>query len=279
MADKESKPTELKKLEYWIAKDDKYDNDSPCYYCGANGIFIKKKTKIFEALVPAPEGHQEIKSLIKLTIPKMPMKVLMEVVGFFKAVQDEHDSEAIVILLYDKEWAFHVPKQEVSGAAVDYNIRDEEGLITKNIIGTIHSHNTMSAFHSITDDNDEETFDGIHITIGKLDETPEFACSVVVHGQRVKVELKDIVEVVPDTKFMGKVSKKIYKSPAYQISSCSDYGFTNEYNMYDSGVYESSEGYWYEGKFYAWDKQEQRYAVTKYKDKEKESNKKWRVAA
>jgi hypothetical protein len=36
------------------------------------------------------------------------------------------------------------------------------------VMGTIHSHSNFSAFHSGVDDNDEENFDGLHITIGNV---------------------------------------------------------------------------------------------------------------
>ena len=208
MVDKLDKTEELS--EYWVLESGKPDKLG--LWCAGNGIFINKKTKIFEAMVKL--DMPDIEEGVKLTIPKIPYKIFENIVCFFRAVHQKYDAEAIVLLLYDydkKMWGFHIPKQEVSGASADYDLK-EEPIETKNIVGTIHSHNTMSAFHSGTDDHDEEGQDGIHMTVGKLDSYPvEVACSIMVHGTRVKVDLKDIVGsetfAVPD-----KVSKKEYKS-------------------------------------------------------------------
>jgi hypothetical protein len=57
------------------------------------------------------------------------------------------------------------------------------------MVGTIHSHCNFSAFHSGTDTHDEETFDGIHITLGHVDRK-EFSmvASVAVNANRVQLE-------------------------------------------------------------------------------------------
>ena len=38
------------------------------------------------------------------------------------------------------------------------------------IVGTCHSHGSMAAFHSATDDENELTTSGFHITLGKVDQ-------------------------------------------------------------------------------------------------------------
>ena len=52
----------------------------------------------------------------------------------------------------------------------------------------------MSAFHSGTDDADEANFDGVHITVGKLDSVPEYSCSIVVQGVRRKCDPSDLID-------------------------------------------------------------------------------------
>jgi hypothetical protein len=64
------------------------------------------------------------------------------------------------------------------------------------VFGSIHSHNTMGAFHSGTDNSDEFKFDGLHITIGKLDATsPEYACRWILGGKVFTASIADVLGV------------------------------------------------------------------------------------
>ncbi len=122
-------------------------------------------------------------------IRKIPATKAQQVINFFKAVYKEHSAEAIVLLFYNQETEQHeiiVPVQEVSGGAAEY----DKGIIVEgyNMIGTIHSHASMSAFHSGVDDDDEKSFDGLHITFGNMkDDDISVSASIVANGYRVMV--------------------------------------------------------------------------------------------
>jgi PRTRC genetic system protein A len=239
------------KIGYFVAKEDcELDSQAPCYYCGDNGIFLKKKTKIFEAFVKCSEGYQTLEEKITLTIPKIPFNIILEIVEFFKAVYNKHKAEAIALLLFNydtKKWAYYIPKQEVSGASLDYDVSKED-FEHKHLVGTIHSHASMSAFHSGVDDNDEEHFDGIHMTIGKLSDKIEYVCSAMVHGQRVTMPFDELVEIPENTKYLTKVSKKEYKqiqsakSELYKVSP-SQYSHAGYYNGYSANYMDEYKDY------------------------------------
>ena len=62
------------------------------------------------------------------------------------------------------------------------------------MIGTVHSHAGMSAFHSGVDDADEKTFDGLHITLGNMnDDDISISASIVANGYRVIVDPTEYV--------------------------------------------------------------------------------------
>jgi hypothetical protein len=89
-----------------------------------------------------------------------------------------------------------VPMQSASAAHASYEGAEKRA--GWQCAGTIHSHASMSAFHSGTDDKDEESFDGVHITIGRIpDLNPEFSCSLVIQGKREKFEIWDLVSGFP----------------------------------------------------------------------------------
>jgi hypothetical protein len=90
---------------------------------------------------------------------------------------EEHAAHEVILRLFmlaDKSEIIIFPLSQIygTGMSVKEEISQEErenwakaGLIEA---GTVHSHCDGGAFQSSTDKNDEETRDGLHITVGKL---------------------------------------------------------------------------------------------------------------
>lgn len=157
------------------------------------------------------------------------------VMKYFQEVYDQYKSEACVLLLINlklKQWKpFFVLQGDTSGGHVKYvhptNItenttsdilkyiqgKDDLNVLHKRtvkeytklykegwrIYGTIHSHCDFSAYHSGVDDNDEEQFDGLHITIGKVKSGFDFSIRFMLSGCEFKID--NIIE------FLGLKSK------------------------------------------------------------------------
>ena len=69
------------------------------------------------------------------------------------------------------------------------------------MIGDIHSHANFSAFHSGIDDKDEQSFDGLHITIGNNgDAEVSISTSIVSNGQRFIADAGDYVNGISLTR-------------------------------------------------------------------------------
>jgi hypothetical protein len=108
----------------------------------------------------------------------MPYELYQKIIRFFEWSQKEHKSEALVHLYYNdktEEWMAWAPPQRSMGMTVK-SLDDHENFKQSSEfkgfikIGTAHHHCTTSAFQSGTDSNDECTGNGLHYTIGKLDE-------------------------------------------------------------------------------------------------------------
>ncbi len=173
-------------------------DDDIYYIIGKEGVFLKKKLGVMESLAPVSKISilESVTASAQMHINPIPGKWIVKVMGFFKAVYAMHRSEAIVLLFYNEETGKHKivpPTQKVAGASCDY----DKGIILEGwtMIGTIHSHGNMSAFHSGTDDTDEEHFDGLHITLGDLDEDyPSISSSIVANGYRAMVAPEDYID-------------------------------------------------------------------------------------
>lgn len=147
---------------------------------------------------------------------KIPQELLQQAVAFFQAVYDRLGTESIVLLWYapgapeGQKWLIMAPEQEVTTAYCKYT---DPGVAPTGwyCAGAIHSHGGMGAFHSGTDDADEDHRDGIHITVGRVNSLVEFSVSAVVDGSRFKLELGDVVVGIAPTAFPAEWLDRVSK--------------------------------------------------------------------
>ena len=189
-------------VDYKVAPVEEYVKPAT-YVVASNGTFVVKKTPFGNITVKVKEMPYlpEMEQGFKLELPKVPYNLFLQAFSFFKAVSDETKDEAALVLYYNtetQEYENLCPVQEVSGAAVTFG-KDKDYLLrmidAKYIrVCELHSHNTMSAFHSGTDDGDE-IFDCSFIVFGKLDTlTPEHIFSYAASGVRVDSTIWDLFE-------------------------------------------------------------------------------------
>jgi len=188
-----------------------------CFLLGNGGIYRYNKNKLYSSIIKMDKFNSlvELKPGMSWNLPKLPFQILQETVTFFTEVYKEHSSESCVMLYYNfktKKFKIGIPEQEVSATTIDY--KDVPVYKGFDMIGSIHCHGSMSAFHSETDNDDEMDFDGLHITVGTIN-NPTFACRYITNGMQKKIDIKDCV-VMPsllmkgNETYMDKVSKKTY---------------------------------------------------------------------
>jgi len=191
------------------------------------GILIKRANKYYT-------GYQKVQGIDLLgkvendqqkaqyNFPKLSYQVFEEIKSFFQYIYDRDQTEATILLYHNEEtgeWTGIAPTQENSGGGSDYKIDDKtkehipEGF---KLMGSIHSHAGMGAFHSGTDDNDEFNFDGLHITLGNFNSNVSNSCRYIFGGEAIKVELGDVLDEVPEQEnkfpewWSKQASKKTY---------------------------------------------------------------------
>ena len=168
----------------------------PVYVIGKDGFYLRKQSVLFDSMVKVNTipGFDEVKESLLWTAPKLPYSLIEEALEFFRAVYDQYESEAIVMLsLNHEKWRNTVPEQRVSRVNLDYQLPKIEGLA-----GTIHSHGNMDAFFSGTDHKDVAGFDGLHIVLGKIDRNiPRIKAGVYVNGRLFEFEPEEIISDLP----------------------------------------------------------------------------------
>lgn len=153
------------------------------------GVCIEEATEV-------PFGD-EIKTGIRFELPKIKLSMLAQIVSFFRDICNDTRDEVFCRIYMNKEtkeYEILVPKQTVSSASVNYKIEDpyyEDECIA---IMDIHSHDTMGAFFSGTDDKDERTPGRLYMVLGKLNtHSIEFKLRTFV-DKHVMVDFFEIFE-------------------------------------------------------------------------------------
>lgn len=132
----------------------------------------------------------EIKStsaMIEWTGPKIPLPVWHEVLSFFQWCYDTYKSECQVRLYVSptlQTWKAYAFPQEAKTGMTAREIDNEASRTQRANInlnppdwfyfGTVHHHCSAGAFQSGTDEDNEKNQDGLHITIGNMNNKDKY---------------------------------------------------------------------------------------------------------
>lgn len=148
---------------------------------------------------------------------KIPARILWECLTWFRKVNEKYSSEAQARLGYNpatREWCWTAFPQYVVAGLYSKEIPDDELTDEQRAMrlratremaaggfmeaGTIHSHCDAGAFASGTDDKDEITQNGVHITLGEISsEHPEIHGRVVFRKIKYRIHWEDWLEAIP----------------------------------------------------------------------------------
>lgn len=157
----------------WIhERGTKKPDKMPFYEISADGVFLHKETPFWKAIVPVEHISilEKQEPQFESLLPPIPKTIVKQVARFFAWITNRYYTEALVLLWWNENnssYEITVPSQDVSPQSLRYQISDERNNGT-HLIGTFHSHHSMSAFHSGVDIHDEINFDGIHGTFGSF---------------------------------------------------------------------------------------------------------------
>lgn len=137
---------------------------------------------------------------------KIPYEYFEQIVEFFRQVskkmKSEFEAHAWILWTKEKGYFISVPKQTVGKASVSFTYDDDSLPPGSIIVADWHSHNTMNAFYSGTDDNNDKS--GIYYSgvIGKLtDASFEYVVRFNLYEQKKKCVLGELFDIqVKDVK-------------------------------------------------------------------------------
>lgn len=134
---------------------------------------------------------------------KIPKELLIEIIGsFYRIVKRSGDEAAAQIYRKDAtgEYFIYYPKQRISSAHVAYDT--DENLLElrkeNHLIMELHSHNTMAAFWSGTDDNNE-TECGLYMVIGTFgQDSATYKCRVKEDKTYINFPAYTVFDMTPE---------------------------------------------------------------------------------
>lgn len=134
---------------------------------------------------------------------KIPKELLIEIIGsFYRIVKRSGDEAAAQIYRKDAtgEYFIYYPKQRISSAHVAYDA--DENLLElrkeNHLIMELHSHNTMAAFWSGTDDNNE-TECGLYMVIGTFgQDSATYKCRVKEDKTYINFPAYTVFDMTPE---------------------------------------------------------------------------------
>lgn len=154
------------------------------YVMGANGVFVYAKNDIFEAVIPIRaisrerdyvRGLEKVQTMFKI-VKKIEFDHLRRIIDVSRSVLP---LEALFYLKFaDGGWIVQIPQQYQTRCSVTPKL-DRDYIPVE-----VHSHNTMDAFFSSTDDADETGL-RIYGVLGHLDRpVVDLKMRISIYGHR-----------------------------------------------------------------------------------------------
>ncbi|WOC75643.1 Mov34/MPN/PAD-1 family protein [Intestinibacillus sp. NTUH-41-i26] len=151
----------------------------------------------------APSQHiaelEGVRSGFHMSLPRLPAALLAQIVAFFRRVCVDYgrDLEALVNVLWDRQgrqYVLHVPPQRIDKASVETDLSQQPDPERYLHVMDVHSHNTMAARFSRTDDADEQAT-RLYMVVGRLDRYyPDIRCRFACGGRHVEVPAEQVCE-------------------------------------------------------------------------------------
>jgi len=173
-----------------------------------------------------------------LGIPRIPVDMVMRIIAFFQYfTRTAGDKEALVNIYWDKvSGAFVVdtPEQIVSRVSVDSNVnpnyQDERYIHFMDI----HSHNSMRAYFSPTDDADEKAT-RLYTVMGRLDQYfPEIKTRISNGGKFHEIDPAEVFELIT-LPFPDAWRNKVKFRDVHDNDDCGDNGDFDNHDNHKGG--------------------------------------------
>lgn len=179
------------------------------------GLFIEKLQEFDKEIA----GFARVEEGVQLTIPKIPGKYLIQILSWYRDVERRDHTEASNLFFWnhnnvdiptkytdntdvkgvtvDGQLVIYTPRQVNTGTLSKFGNDGMVNWFRQNmaLLAEWHSHNTMGAFFSGTDDANENMTQFYGVWGKVLDEKPAFVLRYVVGNTRKQVPLSYLFDI------------------------------------------------------------------------------------
>lgn len=162
-------------------------------------VYQMRKTPVgtFTAQAGNLSEFPDIVQGFQMTVPKIPMHLLLFIWDFFAGLSERYTLEALVHILYDtkrNKYTVRIPKQKLTHTSVN-SVMEEDYPEHMIHVMDIHSHNIMPAEFSSIDDEDEKPT-RLYAVMGRLDKVlPDIMVRASCGGKFIPVEPADVFDI------------------------------------------------------------------------------------
>lgn len=193
---------------------------------GSNGPFLYNKTNAYTVISEYKNQKfmkfDNIETKATFLYPIISAKIYSQTLAFLREVYKQHQSEGTILLTLNRnepieyqEYGIYIPEQETTEMSVKYEVKNLPS--DTYLAGSIHSHPSFHAFQSSIDLDDEFSFDGIHVTLGHIDqEKIEIDERICLNG-KVYTSETSLMETTENVESFPKEWLKKVKEESYTI--------------------------------------------------------------
>lgn len=174
-----------------------------CLIPSGDGRFYElRKTEAGEFIAPKKKvlDFQQVRAGFIPALPLIPLDLIGSITSFFRSFLEENaEYEALALIYWSVEakcFFAYVPKQTVRKEHIEADLRDCPYDDDPRYIryADIHSHNSMEAFFSGEDDQDERGT-GLYLVMGELNRFfPDIKARISCGGSFVDIDPGEVIE-------------------------------------------------------------------------------------
>lgn len=174
------------------------------YVIAREGVFLLAGCPGIEVLLPISPlsdlpGLASATPYIHWKHPRVDEATVRDLFGRARAARDEygHLQERLFYLLWKDGWQIREPEQIVTATSVQVTASSEED---ETALLEGHSHHSMRAYFSSTDNRDEVTNGGfkIYFVLGQVNTSPQIRTRICIHGYSWEVPAEHFFELPAD---------------------------------------------------------------------------------
>lgn len=176
------------------------------YWLAGNGLYLRAKRVGLEVLMPLTHyqvrGLPDLDPYLKLAYPPVPEELIAQTVELSRQARDLQGQllEKLFHFNYNEDlskWQLEVPAQIQTSSSVK-PLESGTGSSYERAILEVHSHHTMGAFFSTTDNRDEARSFRLFGVIGRIFEHCEIRLRIGVFGHFWEIAANTVLELPPE---------------------------------------------------------------------------------